>query len=123
MEVVRDDADGVILAEWSGPRYVREVRQAIGPDRRLTVFVTATPDEHGLEAAVRALDLETKLRDQTAPYAGHERADLVHELGLVVSRPGWRDRLGAWHEAGADAVVLTPLGSDPPSVAAALLSP
>jgi alkanesulfonate monooxygenase SsuD/methylene tetrahydromethanopterin reductase-like flavin-dependent oxidoreductase (luciferase family) len=123
MEVVREEADGVILAEWSGPRYVAAVREAIGPDLRLTVFVTATPDLSALEGAVAALDLDTKLRDQGAPYAGCERADLVGELGIVVGRPGWRARVAAWRDAGANTVVLTPLGSDPPSVVADLLGP
>ena len=115
MEIVRDVADGVILAEWSGPRYVAEVRDAVGADRRLTVFVTATDDVTALHAAVARLDLDGKLQAQTAAYAGTSRDALVAELAIDTSRDGWRGGVDAWFDAGADSVVLTPLGSDDPA--------
>ena len=121
MGVVRDEADGVILAEWSGPRYVAEVRDAIGPGKQLTVFVTATADADALHATVGRLDLATKLRAQTQAYEGTDRDELVDELAIVAGRAGWRERASAWFEAGADAVVLTPLGSDPPDALDVLL--
>lgn len=114
--VVTTSADGVVLCEGSGPRYVGDVRRRIGPDRAITVFLYASADADGVR---RAVDEHLGRRDddqRLAPYAGVATDDLRAELALGNDPESWPEALDAWYSAGADSIVLTPLPTDPASV-------
>ena len=119
-------ADGVILAECSGPRYVAETRRTIGASSRLTVFVNATEDLAAARTEVETRLGQARFQSQVAAYAGSE-IDMVEEL--VISGPAstWVAQSQRWFDAGADAVIWTPLMTDEPPVldtfAAALRPP
>ena len=110
-------ADGVILAECSGPRYVAETRQAIGPDARLTVFINATSDVDAARAEVDKRLAEPRFTTQLAAYAAGD-ADLYQELIISGDRSSWRTQADRWVAAGADAIVWVPLTTDPPEILA-----
>jgi len=116
IDVVRTSADGVILCEGSGPRYVRDVRERIGPDHTITVFVFASTDASGVRAALDAQLVRRDADARLAPYAGSALDDLRDELALVGDPETWPEGLDNWYAAGADSVVLTPLPSDPVDV-------
>ena len=50
MALAGEVADGVIFAEWSGPRYLQQVREQIGEAPKFTAFVQASADVEALEA-------------------------------------------------------------------------
>lgn len=108
-------ADGVILAECSGPAYVAQTRQLIGPDSRLTVFVNATTDTVAAREEVdRRID-QGRFASQMKVYEGTE-TDLYGEVIISGSTATWAGQMQRFVEAGADALVLVPLMVDPPNV-------
>ncbi len=113
--LARDVADGVILAECSGPAYVAETRAAIGGSSRLTVFLNATTDLAAARAEVDKRIALSRFAGQLRAYE-HSDADLYREL--IVSGPvgTWREQCRRFTDAGADAIVLVPLTTDPPDV-------
>ncbi len=108
-------ADGVILAECSGPRYVAEVRSTIGPDKRLTVFVNASADVSAADAEVDMRIAQGRFAGQMAVYDG-TGIDLHREIVISGEPSTWREQSQRWIDAGADAVVWVPLISDTPDV-------
>lgn len=110
-------ADGVILAECSGPRYVRETRQAIGPDARLTVFINATADIDAARAEIDTRLAQPRFTTQLGAYADSD-ADLYQELIISGDPASWLEQTNRWIAAGADAIVWVPLTTDPAGVLA-----
>lgn len=107
-------ADGVILAECSGPAYVAETRKAIGPTSRLTVFVYATPDVAAARAELDMRISQGRFASQMKVYDGVD-VDLYTELLISGSPSTWRDQSQRWISAGADAIVWVPLMTDSPA--------
>ena len=50
MALASEVGAGVIFAEWSGPRYLQQVRAQIGEGSKFTAFVQASADVGALEA-------------------------------------------------------------------------
>jgi 5,10-methylenetetrahydromethanopterin reductase len=111
MAVAAETADGVILAEGSGPRYVEEVRTLIGPAHRLTVFVHASADVDGITALTADQMADPRVNVQLAAYAD----ELPPLTDLMIAGPAdtWPAQARRWLSAGADSVVYCPLPTDP----------
>lgn len=101
-------ADGVILAECSGPAYVAETRAAIGRTSRLTVFIYATPDVAAARAELDIRISQGRFASQMRIYEGID-VDLYTELLISGETSTWLDQSQQWIEAGADAIVWVPL--------------
>lgn len=123
IDVVRSTADGVVLCEGSGPRFVADVRERIGDDRTITVFVDAGADADGIRTTVdeRLAHRDTDAR--FAPYVGMTDDDVRAEVALGGPPDSWLDQLDGWFAAGADSVVLTALSTDPADVVDAWVLP
>jgi 5,10-methylenetetrahydromethanopterin reductase len=115
IDVAGQVADGVILAEYSGPRYIAATRAALGPDARITVFVNATTD-----AVAAGADVESRIAEglggQLAPYAAEPSTDLFGELCISGPVGSWPSQCSRFAAAGADSIVFVPLGHEPPTV-------
>ena len=113
--LAREVADGVILAECSGPAYVAETRTAIGADSRLTVFLNVTIDVDAARAEVDKRVSQGRFASQMRVYDGTD-VDLYSEI--IVSGPPetWLSQCARFSDAGADAIVFVPLTTDPPEV-------
>ena len=95
-------ADGTILADGVGPEQLAVALAAIGPGR-------ATGERPGHELIVFTdLHLEEDPRQAGAAIA--EPAELFTMIGSGDAVP---DRLAALRAAGADTIVLRPVGADP----------
>ncbi len=106
-------ADGVILAEGSGPGYVRSVRDAVGPGRRITVFawLCLRPDGEAARAALRPV-VERALGQDFMRFqlgAASTVDDALEQVTVAGDLAGCLRQLGNLAEAGADAVVFAPL--------------
>jgi len=109
-------ADGIILAEGSGPEYVRQVRNEIGPDNRLTVFVwlCILPDR---DAALQQLrpTIEKALNSDFMKFqlgvSAHAPADDPAVLALAVAGDlaSCAEQIKHFQEAGVDSLVFAPL--------------
>jgi hypothetical protein len=107
-------ADGTILAEGAGPDEIRAARVHIDrgresgtrPAHELIVFAYLHIDDDPARAAAATNAMVT---DQAA-WLGVPPESLFSFIGPAESIPA---RLAALHEAGADTVVLRPLGPDP----------
>ena len=115
MALAAEVADGVIFAEWSGPRYLRQVRDQVGDEPKFTAFVQASADTAAMEATMREKMALPRFAAQLAPY-GSERPPL-EELVVVGDPATWFDQAQKWVDAGASAVVFCPLPSDRVEVA------
>ncbi|ODU07496.1 MAG: luciferase [Pseudonocardia sp. SCN 72-86] len=134
LAVARDVLDGVVLAEPSAAPYVAQARSAVGPAARLVVFAFAALDDDGararelvrpllaglgdaeLSAHVDPLPFAADLRALRARHASGEwfAADLpdvwVDALTLAGTAADVRARIDDLGAAGADTVVLIPVG-------------
>lgn len=115
MALAAEVADGVIFAEWSGPKYLDQVRAQVGGDPKFTAFVQASADVEAMEAMMHEKMALPRFAAQLAPY-GSERPPL-EELVVVGDPATWFDQAQKWVDAGASAVVFCPLPSDPVEVA------
>lgn len=106
-------ADGVILAECSGPAYVAQTRAAIGPDSRLTVFLYATPDVAAARSEIDTRLSQGRFASQLKVYEGSV-VDLYTELLVSGNPTTWIDQTQRWVAAGADAIVWVPLMAEQP---------
>lgn len=107
-------ADGVILAECSGPAYVAETRAAIGPNSRLTVFMNATPNVEAARAEVDTRIRQGRFASQMKIYEGTD-VDLHSEI-LISGHPStWLNQVQRWIDAGADSIVWVPLMTESPA--------
>ena len=113
--LARDVADGVILAECSGPAYVAETRATIGARSRLTVFVNATVDVAAARAEVDTRIAQGRFASQMRIYEGTD-VDLGREIMISGPTDTWREQCDRLVAAGADAIVFVPLMTEPPSV-------
>ena len=111
MALAGDVAHGVIFAEWSGPRYLEQVRAQIGDEPNFTAFVQASGDIDALEAMMREKMALPRFASQLAAY-GSEQPPLT-ELVIAGDPETWFDQAQKWVDAGAAAVVFCPLPSDP----------
>ncbi len=112
MAVAAEVADGVILAEGSGPRYVAEVRTVMGAGHRLTAFVQASTDVEGITELIVDKMAKPRFNVQLAVY-GDEPPPLTD---LMIAGPvaTWASQAERWLSAGADTVVYCPLPTDSP---------
>lgn len=132
-------ADGTILAEPVSPAYVRFARSHIGPaaHHRIVAYnVAAVDDDQGRarervrgalwwagEPAWQAeiaplpfageLGLLRREAGSTAEFARRLPGEWIDALALVGSPDAVRARLGELHAAGAQHLVLSPVGPDP----------
>jgi len=140
-------ADGTVLAEPSAPEYIAQARQQIGAaDHRVVAYNAAAVDadpeaarqavraglewigEPGWEAHLRPLPFADEIVALRARSA--TRADFVAALpdawvdSLTVSgtRDDARASLARMRAAGADCVVLQPVGDDPVQALVSLAS-
>lgn len=111
MALAGDVADGVIFAEWSGPRYLKQVRAQIGEAPKLTAFIQASADVDALEAMMHEKMALPRFASQLAAY-GDERPPLS-ELVIGGDPASWIDQAQQWVDVGASAVVFCPLPTDP----------
>jgi len=88
IELAAQVADGVILAEGSGPGKVSEVRDQLGPRARITVLVWASADTSAA----------------------------TPEPAITGPSNTWVGQASAWFASGADSVVFTPLAGEPHTV-------
>jgi 5,10-methylenetetrahydromethanopterin reductase len=110
-------ADGVILAECSGPAYVAETRAALGPDARLTVFVYVTTDVEAARAEIGRRIEQGRFASQMKVYEGTD-VDLFSEVIIAGPVSSWRAKCQRLITAGADAIVFVALPIDPPEILA-----
>ncbi|MDP9463051.1 MAG: LLM class flavin-dependent oxidoreductase [Actinomycetota bacterium] len=115
MALAGEVADGVIFAEWSGPRYLGQVRAQIGEGPKFTAFIKASADVEALEAMMHEKMALPRFASQLAAY-GDERPPLL-ELVIGGDPATWIDQAQQWVDAGASAVVFCPLPSDPVELA------
>jgi alkanesulfonate monooxygenase SsuD/methylene tetrahydromethanopterin reductase-like flavin-dependent oxidoreductase (luciferase family) len=119
--IAAEHGDGLLLPEGSGAGAVRWARELLGPDRRLVVYTwMRIEDSDAQSVAVLAPSIERWEQSggypqlvelaRSEPGADGGLAELVSLAGPApVCAAGVR-RLA---EAGADAVVLSPVGDDP----------
>lgn len=115
-------ADGTILAEGNGPAQVVEALSHIDRGRKsggraaheLIVFAFL----HVEEDAARATAATRETVATQAEWLGVPPADLFTLIGPAARIP---EQVAALHEAGADTVILRPLGADPLDQARAAL--
>ncbi len=106
-------ADGVILAECSGPAYVAETRRTIGPDAHLTVFMNATPNVEAARAEVDTRIAQGRFASQMKIYEGTD-VNLYSEILITGDPSTWLDKAQRWIDAGADSIIWVPLMTEPP---------
>ena len=108
---------GVILAEGSPPEYVAEVRRALGPDARITVFVWSNLDtedgERGREAlrpTIREALRKPYLAAQLGPLHGSTcELDAIRRLTVAGDVEDCRAAIDRLVTSGADSIVLQPI--------------
>jgi len=109
-------ADGIILAEGSGPEYVRQVRNAIGPDNRLTVFVwlCLLPDRAAALQQLRPI-IANALASDFMRFQLGDSADapaddaVVREIAVAGDVASCAEQIKHFQEAGVDSLVFAPL--------------
>jgi 5,10-methylenetetrahydromethanopterin reductase len=111
MALAGEVADGVIFAEWSGPRYLGKVRTQIGDAPKFTAFIQASADVEALEAMMDEKMALPRFASQLAAY-GDDRPPLS-ELVIGGDPATWIDQAQRWVDAGASAIVFCPLPTDP----------
>ena len=102
---------GVIFAEWSGPRYLEQVRAQIGDGPKFTAFVQASADVAALEAAMAEKMALPRFAAQLSAYGDDEVP--LNELVIAGSPATWVEQAQRWVAAGASSVVFCPLPTDP----------
>jgi alkanesulfonate monooxygenase SsuD/methylene tetrahydromethanopterin reductase-like flavin-dependent oxidoreductase (luciferase family) len=120
-------AGGVILAEGSGPGYVRGVSERLaGTEARITVFAWFCVDADGAAAldrvrptVAKALPQESMQSQVGALGATAATDEVVRELTVAGTRAECAAAVGRLLDAGADAVVLQPIaGTEPQQIEA-----
>ena len=111
MALAGEIADGIIFAEWSGPRYLQQVRSEIGDAPKFTAFIQASSDIAALEAMMHEKMALPRFASQLAAY-GTEQPPL-EELVIGGDPTTWFDQSQKWIDAGASAIVFCPLPTDP----------
>lgn len=111
MALAGEVADGIIFAEWSGPRYLQQVRTQVGDAPTFTAFVQASRDVEALAAMMHEKMALPRFASQLAAY-GTEHPPL-DELVIGGDPATWFDQAQKWIDAGASAVVFCPLPTDP----------
>ncbi len=114
MALAAEVADGVIFAEWSGPKYLEQVRAQIGATPTFTAFVQASADVDALEAMMREKMALPRFASQLAAY-GTQQPPLT-ELVIAGDPATWFDQAQKWIDAGAATVIFCPLPTDPVEV-------
>jgi 5,10-methylenetetrahydromethanopterin reductase len=107
-------ADGLILAEGSGPSYVEQVVARLDrPAHRITVFSWFSIDESSATARDRLRDRVTtalnneSMQAQVGHLAGQEASDaVIEELSVSGTPDQCAAAIEALYSAGADSVVL-----------------
>ncbi|HZX56032.1 MAG TPA: LLM class flavin-dependent oxidoreductase [Ilumatobacteraceae bacterium] len=102
---------GVIFAEWSGPRYLEQVRAQIGDGPKFTAFVQASADVPALEAAMAEKMALPRFAAQLSAYGDDEVP--LNELVIAGPPVTWVEQAQRWVAAGASSVVFCPLPTDP----------
>lgn len=108
---------GLILAEGSSPEYVRKVRQVVGPDQRITVFVWSCLDLDGTQAAAAAISptIEKALRNRDLAsqlgglFGADGDGDVIGQLAVAGDVEACVAAIRRLSAAGADSVVLQPI--------------
>jgi 5,10-methylenetetrahydromethanopterin reductase len=111
MALANEVADGIIFAEWSGPKYLQQVRAQIGEAPKFTAFVQASADVDALEVMMNEKMALPRFASQLSAY-GSEAPPLT-ELVIAGDPATWFDQAQKWVDAGAAAVVFCPLPTDP----------
>jgi alkanesulfonate monooxygenase SsuD/methylene tetrahydromethanopterin reductase-like flavin-dependent oxidoreductase (luciferase family) len=111
MALAAEVGAGVIFAEWSGPRYLQQVRGQVGDAPKFTAFVQASADVDALEVMMTEKMALPRFAAQLAAY-GDEPVPLA-ELVIAGDPVTWIEQAQRWVTAGASAVVFCPLPSDP----------
>ena len=111
MALAADVGAGVIFAEWSGPRYLQQVRAQIGAAPKFTAFVQASTDVDALEEMMAEKMALPRFASQLAAY-GDELVPL-DELVIGGDPSTWVAQAQRWVAAGASTVIFCPLPTDP----------
>jgi alkanesulfonate monooxygenase SsuD/methylene tetrahydromethanopterin reductase-like flavin-dependent oxidoreductase (luciferase family) len=111
MALAAEVGAGVIFAEWSGPRYLQQVRAQIGDAPKFTAFVQASADVDALDAMMAEKMALPRFASQLAAY-GDELVSL-DELVIGGDPSTWIAQAQRWVAAGASTVVFCPLPTDP----------
>ena len=111
MALAAEVGAGVIFAEWSGPRYLQQVRTQIGEGPKFTAFVQASADVPALEAMMAEKMALPRFASQLAAYGDEEVA--LNELVVAGDPVTWVEQAQRWVAAGASTVVFCPLPTDP----------
>ena len=115
MALAADVADGIIFAEVSGPKYVREVRDQVGAASRFTVLVYTSPNADALRQVIDWRLSLPRFQSQVAAYGQQLPTDTLAEFAIAGPAPTWRAQAQRWFDAGADSVVYCPIVSDDPA--------
>jgi alkanesulfonate monooxygenase SsuD/methylene tetrahydromethanopterin reductase-like flavin-dependent oxidoreductase (luciferase family) len=111
MALAAEVGAGVIFAEWSGPRYLQQVRTQIGEGPKFTAFVQASADVAALEATMAEKMALPRFASQLSAY-GDEEVPL-NELVIAGDPATWIEQAQRWVAVGAGTVVFCPLPTDP----------
>ena len=111
MALAADVGAGVIFAEWSGPRYLQQVRAQIGDKPKFTAFVQASADVPALEEMMAEKMALPRFASQLAAY-GDDVVPL-NELVIAGDPTTWVEQAQRWVAAGASTVIFCPLPTDP----------
>jgi 5,10-methylenetetrahydromethanopterin reductase len=119
--IAAEHADGLLLCEGSGPAAVRWARARLGPDRRLVVYAWLRIEDSA-PAALEAVTPWIERWERTGRYPqllelarsepGYDGA-LAPVLALAGPAAVCAEGVRRLADAGADAVVLSPIGDDP----------
>ncbi|MEO8264483.1 MAG: LLM class flavin-dependent oxidoreductase [Ilumatobacteraceae bacterium] len=111
MALAAEVGAGVIFAEWSGPRYLQQVRAQIGDAPKFTAFVQASTDVDALDAMMAEKMALPRFASQLSAY-GDELVPL-DELVIGGDPSTWISQAQRWVAAGAGTVIFCPLPTDP----------
>ncbi len=111
MALAAEVGAGVIFAEWSGPRYLQQVRAQIGDAPKFTAFVQASADVDALDAMMAEKMALPRFASQLSAY-GDELVPL-DELVIGGDPSTWVAQAQRWVAAGASTVIFCPLPTDP----------
>ncbi len=111
MALAAEVGAGVIFAEWSGPRYLQQVRAQIGDASKFTAFVQASADVDALDAMMAEKMALPRFASQLSAY-GDELVPL-DELVIGGDPSTWVAQAQRWVAAGASTVIFCPLPTDP----------
>ena len=126
LEVAGRAADGVVLAGWAGPAYIREARDRVEATAGRTLRVVASArfavdrarsdrsahDRLLADLAQAGASIAAMLVDRSRDAAGSDLAQLLPEVGIAGDLDVLRRGIARWHAAGADVVLLDPLTVD-----------